>query len=90
MVEKSHAISRFLSYPLTKKNSLTILGISGIPEPWATWVSVVSRKKKTLAHVFSCDFHEIFKNIFFYRTSPVVVSDMVFYSSLYSKKRSKC
>ena len=31
-------------------------------------------KKETLPKVFSCDFCEIFKNIFSYRTTPVVVS----------------
>ena len=28
-------------------------------------------KKETLAHVFSCEFCDISKNIFFYRTPPV-------------------
>ena len=28
-------------------------------------------KKETLAQVFSCEFCEIFKNTFFYRTTPV-------------------
>ena len=28
-------------------------------------------KKETLAQVFSCEFYEISKNTFFYRTSPV-------------------
>ena len=31
-------------------------------------------KKETLAQVFSCEFFEIFKNTFFYRTSPVAAS----------------
>ena len=31
-------------------------------------------KKETLALVFSCEFCEIFKNTFFYRTHPVVAS----------------
>ena len=31
-------------------------------------------KKVTLAQVFSCEFCEIFKNIFFYRTPRVAVS----------------
>ena len=31
-------------------------------------------KKEALAQVFSCEFSEIFKNIFFYRT-PVVTAD---------------
>ena len=30
--------------------------------------------KKTLAHVFSCEFCEISKNIFLYRTPPVTAS----------------
>ena len=32
-------------------------------------------KKESLAQVFSCEFCEISKNIFFYRTPPVVASD---------------
>ena len=32
-------------------------------------------KKETLAQVFSCEFCEIFKNNFFYRTLPVAASD---------------
>ena len=31
-------------------------------------------KKETLAQVFSCEFCKIFKNTYFYRTSPVVAS----------------
>ena len=31
-------------------------------------------KKETLAQVFSCEFCEISKNTFFYRTPPVVAS----------------
>ena len=31
-------------------------------------------KKKTLAHVFSCEFCEISKNTFLYRTPPVAAS----------------
>ena len=31
-------------------------------------------KKETLAQVFSCEFCEISKNTFFYRTSPVAAS----------------
>ena len=31
-------------------------------------------KKESLAHVFSCEFCEISKNIFFYRTHPVAAS----------------
>ena len=31
---------------------------------------------KTLAQVFSCEFCEISKNTFFYRTPPVVASDL--------------
>ena len=31
-------------------------------------------KKETLAQVFSCEFCEIFKNIFFYRTPLVAAS----------------
>ena len=30
--------------------------------------------KKKYQHVFFCKFCEIFKNIFFYRTPPIVVS----------------
>ena len=33
-------------------------------------------KKETLAQVFSCEFCEIFKNTFFYRTPPVAASEM--------------
>ena len=33
-------------------------------------------KKETLALVFSCEFCEIFKNTFFYRTPPVAPSEM--------------
>ena len=33
-------------------------------------------KKETLAQVFSCDFCEIFKNAYFYRTSPVAASNV--------------
>ena len=36
--------------------------------------------KKRLAQVFSCEFCEIFKNTFFYRTSPVAASERVFFS----------
>ena len=32
--------------------------------------------KQTLAQVFSCEFCEIFKNTFFYRTPPVAASDL--------------
>ena len=32
-------------------------------------------KKETLAHVFSCEFCEISKNIFSYRTTPVAASE---------------
>ena len=32
-------------------------------------------KKEILAQVFSCEFCEIFKNNFFYRTLPVAASD---------------
>ena len=32
-------------------------------------------KKETLAQVFSCEFCEIFKNMFFYRTPPVTASE---------------
>ena len=32
-------------------------------------------KKETLAQVFSCEFCEISKNIFTYRTSPMAASD---------------
>ena len=32
-------------------------------------------KKETLAQVFSCEFCEISKNIFFYRTPPVAASE---------------
>ena len=32
-------------------------------------------KKETLAQVFSCEFCEIFKNNFCYRTPPVAASD---------------
>ena len=31
-------------------------------------------KKETLAQVFSCEFWEIFKNTFSYRTNPVAAS----------------
>ena len=31
--------------------------------------------KETLAQAFSCEFCEIFKNTFFYRTPPVAASD---------------
>ena len=33
-------------------------------------------KKGTLAHVFSCEFCEIFKNTFFHRTPLVAASDI--------------
>ena len=33
-------------------------------------------KKETLAQMFSCEFWEISKNTFFYRTSPVAASEM--------------
>ena len=32
-------------------------------------------KKETLAHMFSCEFCEIFKKTFFYRTPPMAASD---------------
>ena len=35
-------------------------------------------KKETLAHVFSCEFCEIFKNTYFYRT-PLVAASAVSY-----------
>ena len=31
-------------------------------------------KEETLAQLFSCEFCKIFRNIFFYRTTPVVAS----------------
>ena len=34
-------------------------------------------KKKTLAQVFYCQFCEIFKNAFFYRTPPVTATDFL-------------
>ena len=33
-------------------------------------------QKETLAQVFSCEFYEISKNTFFYRTPPVAASDI--------------
>ena len=33
------------------------------------------KKKETLAQLFSCEFREISKNIFYYRASPVAASD---------------
>ena len=33
-------------------------------------------KKETLVQVFSCEYYEISKNTFSYRTSPVAASDM--------------
>ena len=36
-----------------------------------TSAGVIFIKKETLAHVFSCEFCEIFKNIYFYRTPEV-------------------
>ena len=33
-------------------------------------------KKETLAHVFSCEFCEIFKNAFLYRTPPMAASQI--------------
>ena len=33
-------------------------------------------KKETLAQVFSCEFCEISKNVFSYRTPPVIASDV--------------
>ena len=36
-------------------------------------------KKETLAQVFSCDFCEISKSTFFYRTPLVAASDMTQY-----------
>ena len=34
-------------------------------------------KKETLAQMFSCEFYEIFKNTFFYRTPLVAASKFV-------------
>ena len=34
-------------------------------------------KKETLAQVFSCEFCEIFKNTFSYRTPPLVASEEI-------------
>ena len=48
-------------------------------------------KKETLAHVFSCEFCEISKNIFFYRTPPVAaykVRKNFAYETYSEKKRS--
>ena len=39
-------------------------------------------KKETLAQVFSCECCEISKNIFFYRTLPVAVSDQIISNSI--------
>ena len=36
--------------------------------------SVTSLKKETVAQLFSCEFCEIFKNSFFYKTPPVAAS----------------
>ena len=36
-------------------------------------------KKEALAQVFSCEFCEISKNTFFYRTPPVAASDITDY-----------
>ena len=37
-------------------------------------------KKETLAQMFSCEFCEIYKNTYFYRTPPVVASEVCLYS----------
>ena len=42
-------------------------------------------KKETLAQVFSCEFWEIFKNIFYCRTPPVTASDNRKYDSTAAK-----
>ena len=39
------------------------------------WKACNFIKKESLAQVFSCEFCEISKNIFFYRTPPVAASD---------------
>ena len=41
--------------------------------------------KKSLAQVFSCEFCEIFKNKFSYRTPPVVASKIFFSEYIYVK-----
>ena len=38
-------------------------------------------KKKTLPQVFSCEFYEISKNIFFHRTTAVAASDLLLRSN---------
>ena len=42
----------------------------------------VSAYKETLAQVFSCEYCEIFKNNFFYRTFPVAASGKISTKSL--------
>ena len=45
-----------------------------VPEPLFNKVELKFFKKETVAQVFSCEFCEIFKNTFSYRTTPVAAS----------------
>ena len=44
-------------------------------------------KKDTLTQVFSCEFCEIFKNTFSYRTSPVAASEMSLHRNVDEKNK---
>ena len=66
-------------------NLLTSVSLEIMRKPMVFWMVRSSRpkspeacnfiKKETLAQVFSCEFFEISKNTFFYRTPPVSTSD---------------
>ena len=47
------------------------------------------KKKKALAQVFSCEFCEIYKNIYFYRTHLVAASRLIPDSLLFFKTKIK-
>ena len=68
-----HSTMTFVSYQQTYQNSDTATGGALLKPKVFNFV-----KKETLAEVFSCEFDEIFKNTFFYRTAPVAASETGF------------
>ena len=69
--------------------------INGWPLNKAAGATFNFIKKETLAQVFSCEFCEIFKNTFYYRTPPVAASAMTVFKvvngkSKYSLLKTRC
>ena len=52
----------------------------------SVFLNKIAAEKETLAQVFSCEYWEIFKNTFFYRTPPLAASGKIRTKSLKSTK----